>query len=188
MLKNTALIAIGIFANTATAAPQDTDELEKGAAAHLNTDNVSIDVAFPAGGSALGTNSAGARLFLSPTMAIALNLQYSYDKEQEFIAYGGTLRSQWILETKGNAALYSFAQLSAGATKKTTTTNSATTSIVEESSTQTGGAGGAGFEIFFLPELSASAEIGLGGVFSPSNRVKISTATSQIALHFFFPK
>jgi hypothetical protein len=104
------------------------------------------------------------------------------------MAYGGTLRSQWIIETKGNTALYSFAQLSAGATKKTATTNSAVTSIVEESSTQTGGAGGAGFEVFFLPELSASVEIGLGGVFSPSSRMKISTTTSQIALHFFFPK
>ncbi len=188
MDKKSAIIAAGIFASAAPAASQGTDELETGAAAYLNTDNASIDVGFPSGGSALGTNSLGARLFLSPTLAIALNLQYSYDKEQEFMAYGGTLKSQWILETKGKAALYSFGQLSAGATKKTASTNSATTSIVEESATQTGGAGGVGLEIFFLPELSASAEIGLGGVFSPTSRMKISTATSQIALHFFFPK
>ncbi len=186
------LLAGSLTAMAAPQSAQNPDDLDAPNTAanklnSLNTDAVSIDVAFPSGGSALGTNSVGARFFLSPTTALGLHLQYSYDQEQNFLAFGATFRTQWFLASKGRSAFYSFAQLSGGSTKNTAPTTSATTNIVDKSSTQTGGAGGFGLEVFLLPELSASADVGVGAVFSPSDRTKISTATSQIALHFFFP-
>jgi hypothetical protein len=186
-----AATAFGSFFSAAFAAPatqQALEDLDSISTLPIHTDSISIDLGFPGGGSALGTNSVGARVFIKPDMAISLNLQYSYDKEQQFMAYGGTLRGQWILASKGRSAFYTFGQLSGGATKNTASTNSATTSIVEESSTQTGGAGGAGIEVFLIPEISVSAEVGVGAVFSPSSRIKISTATSQIAIHLFLPQ
>jgi hypothetical protein len=165
-----------------TPAPMDDDEAKPPVSNYLKRDAFSVDVAFPGGGSALGTNSIGVRYFHTPNLALALHLQYGFDDIQEFSAYGGTFRSQWFLKAKQRAVAYSFAQVSVGATKLKNPSKLPSTS----EGTQMGAAGGAGIELFIMPELSTSVELGIGFNALPSNKNTMTTSTSAIALHYFF--
>jgi hypothetical protein len=173
------------FAAPAAEAPQpmdDDDAPKPPVSSYLKKEAFSFDIAFPAGGSALGTNSIGVRYLQNPNLALALHLQYGFDDTRGFNAYGGTFRTQWFLKSKLRTVLYSFAQMSAGTTAKTA--KSTLTSL--ETGTQLGAAGGMGLELFIMPELSTSVELAVGANALPGNKYNVTTATSGIALHYFF--
>lgn len=163
--------------------PMDDDDAPKPpVSSYLKKEAFSFDIAFPGGGSALGTNSIGIRYLQNPNLALALHLQYGHDNTRGFDAYGGTFRTQWFLRSKLRTVLYSFAQISAGTTQKT----AKSTLTTLEAGTQFGTSGGMGLELFIIPELSTSVDVGIGINALPDNKYTATTATSGIALHYFF--
>jgi hypothetical protein len=147
----------------------------------------SLDVAFPGGGATTGTSAAGVRFLLTDTLAAAVALQLSYDEKERFSAVGATVRAISFMKARGRTNFYGFGQLSSGQTRLKRSSESASSNTADEetSKVQLALAAGAGFEIFLLPELSTSAEVGVGANILPSNAMTFSTGTAGIALHYF---
>lgn len=138
----------------------------------------SIDVSLPNGGSPFGVSAAGLRWFASDNFALSIFAQAGYDRTLEKTIYGGALRGEYFFAPTGKAYPYTFLQLSTGQTKvkRDTPSTSATT-----------GAGlGGGVEVYLIPELSLSADVGFASNFAPASSLNVTTFTSNISLHLHF--
>jgi hypothetical protein len=188
--------AVLLTATTALAGPSKTeslpvepplDEAIGSRSPYLLAGAYSLDVAFPGGGATTGTSAAGLRYFVSDTLAAAVALQLSYDETERFSAVGASVRVLDYLKARGRTNFFTFGQLSSGQTrlKKSDDATTADSAQSTTSKVQLAISAGAGFEIFLLPELSTSAEVGVGANILPSDAMTFSTGTAGIALHYF---
>lgn len=144
----------------------------------LQPGKFSMGVLVPVGGALTGTSAFGMRYLVSSTFALTPFLQFGNDKAAKKTALGITLKAQEFLTPGNRAVPYAFFQVSAG--KNGGEGNEGNTD------TQAGAAIGLGVEVFIIREISTSVEAGLGYNFMPTQRAQVSTATSQLALHYHF--
>ncbi len=165
------------FNSASLALATQTQELEEQSMFSL-IGPLSISATLPNGGSVWGVPALGARAEITEGEFLNIGIQFSASRADSSNAHGLLLKWQHMLFTPLRRSYpYGFVQGGLQSVQLSANDSSATTLLA---------AVGVGVEVSLLREISTSFETGFGGVFWPTQSLKYSTATTQLAIHYHF--